>query len=324
MRQENEEKSYSGKVKTLEILNSETAKMIFRDDITAGDGAKKDNLNGKGALNARMTEILFNLLTSSGIPTHILKKEDDITFLVRPLKIFPVEVVIRNTLAGSICRRYGIPEGEELKKPLLEIFVKDDELHDPLISESVAVSLGYIEEFELGLVKAYAHRVNKVLKHNFDKAGLILVDFKLEFGRDKNGLIWLADELSGDSMRVWDKETRQKLDKDVFRKDLGDVLEGYRTLEKRLSEIEFEPLREPLNVNIIITPKEGIPNPGGNVVKRAIENFGINTQSVRLGKFIQISFQENLESRNWKEEFHKVNNELLTNPLIEVFKIQIR
>jgi phosphoribosylaminoimidazole-succinocarboxamide synthase len=317
--------TYRGKVKTVETLDDEKVRIIFHDDITAGDGEKKDNIVGKGALNLKISTILLNLVEKAGVPHHQLKLESNTTIIARKLKIQPIEVVIRNVIAGSFARRYGFEEGTDLEIPLVEFFVKDDELHDPLIDADVIVKRRIVSQELLDLMKARAIQVNKALVPYFKAAGMILVDFKLEFGLDKDGHLYLGDEISADSMRVWDINTREKLDKDRFRRDLGDVLAGYQAIIDRLEGIkDYNQKPVPITAEITIRPKNGVTNPSGDVTKRTLVNAGIKgITSVQMGKIVTITFNDTTD-RDWINQLHSVSQNIITNPLIEQYIINFK
>lgn len=208
--------------------------MEFKDDATAFDGKKKGSIMDKGVLNASISSFLFEVLEEQGIPTHFVRKISSNEMMVKAVKIIPVEFIVRNVTAGSLAKRMGVEEGIKLRKPVLELNYKSDELNDPMINEY------HIDVFELAdkehieEVKKYAFKINEILKKLFEQLGIILVDFKLEFGVDSEGAVLLADEISPDSCRLWDEKTNEKLDKDRFRRDLGDVEEAYKEIWKRL------------------------------------------------------------------------------------------
>jgi len=239
---------YEGKAKRIFLTDNPKQVLIeFKDDITAFDGAKKAVIEDKGKINAKITKSIFNLLEKEGIKTHFIKEVSDREHLAYKVEIIPIEVVIRNIAAGSFSKRYGIKEGEVLEKPLYEFFLKNDELHDPMLCLPHILLFKLATEKEVEYMVKQAMKINDILKEFFDKHGIILVDFKLEFGRyylDKDEekifkdlpifenekgkfVILLADEFTPDSCRLWKKETGEKLDKDVFRRDLGDVKEKY-------------------------------------------------------------------------------------------------
>ncbi len=233
---------YNGKAKTLfEGPDEGTIIQHFKDDATAGNGLKHAIIPGKGALNNRISSHILTQLEAIGIPTHFIRSLNMREQLVRKVDIIPVEVVVRNILAGTICKKLGLEEGEKLPEALLEFYYKKDELNDPLISADHIVTLGWAEEYELEEIVDYALRINDFLSGMFAAIGLRLVDFKLEFGRieDEDGFvsIVLADEFSPDNCRLWDMETGEKMDKDRFRRDLGDLIDGYEVIAKKLGLI---------------------------------------------------------------------------------------
>lgn len=229
---------YEGKGKKL--FATDDANLViaeFKDDLTAFNAEKKGNEAGKGELNCQISTILFELLEKNGIKTHFVKRLDTQNMLCKKVRIIPIEVVVRNIATGSLTKRLGIPEGNVLSQTLVEFYYKDDALGDPLINDEHCKILGIVnDEQDLEFLKSQARQINAVLKDFFDFKNLRLVDFKLEFGRDKDGHIILADEVSPDSCRLWDKQTNEKLDKDRFRQDLGSVKVAYEEVLKRISK----------------------------------------------------------------------------------------
>ena len=234
---EKREKLYEGKAKII-YATDEPDKVVvyFKDDTTAFDGVKKEEIVGKGVINNTISSLIFELLNKRGIPTHYIKKLSDREMLALRVEIIPVEVVVRNFAAGSFTRRYGIPEGTKLEKPLVETFWKNDELHDPLVCAEHIELLKLADLKDIEEMKRIALEVNEILKAFFAAKDILLVDFKLEFGKTSDGRLVLADEISPDSCRLWDAKTKKKLDKDVFRFDLGDLKEVYNELLNRLKE----------------------------------------------------------------------------------------
>lgn len=231
------EKIYEGKSKV--VYRGEeagTCIMQYKDTATAGNGAKKEDLPGKGILNAAISNIIFEYLMKNGVKTHLLKVIDDTTVLVKQADIVMVEVIVRNVAAGSFSRKYGVPEGSPLKNTVVEFSYKSDELGDPMINDSQITALGVATQEELDELRAMSLRIDELMTALFAKAGIQLVDFKLEFGR-AGGELLLCDEISPDSCRLWDAETGRKMDKDRFRRDLGNVLDGYRDVLARLHEV---------------------------------------------------------------------------------------
>ena len=232
-------KIYEGKAKILyEGPEPGTVVQYFKDDATAFNGVKHAVIAGKGVLNNRISSHLMTKLEAIGIPTHFIRSINMREQLVRAVEIIPLEVVVRNIAAGSLCKRLGLPEGEILRKPLVEFYYKKDELNDPLISEDHIMTFGWADPYELDEIVAMAWRVNDYLNGLFSGIGLTLVDFKLEFGRlwGEHGELYLvlADEISPDNCRLWDSKTGEKMDKDRFRQDLGDLIEGYQYIAERL------------------------------------------------------------------------------------------
>ena len=207
--------------------------MEFRDDASAFDGKKRASLAGKGAVNNQFNAFIMNYLGENGIAHHLIDLVDNTHSLVRSLDMFPIECVIRNRATGSICRRLGTEDGLILEKPLFEFFLKDDDLGDPLINRNHIVSFGWAKDDQLDEMISTSHKVNELLTKLFADSGMILVDFKLEFGVS-DGKILLGDEFTPDGCRLWDDQTLEKLDKDRFRQDLGDVIESYHMVAHRL------------------------------------------------------------------------------------------
>ncbi len=233
---------YEGKAKILyEGPDSNTVVQYFKDDATAFNGEKHDVVAGKGVLNNRISAHIMTKLEAIGIPTHFIRSINMREQLVRRVEVIPLEVVVRNIAAGSLCKRLGLKEGEILPKPLIEFYYKKDELGDPLVGEDHAITFGWADPYELEEMVSMAWRVNDYLNGMFSGIGLKLVDFKLEFGRiwGQHGELYLvlADEVSPDNCRLWDAKSGEKLDKDRFRQDLGDLVEGYQHIAQRLGLI---------------------------------------------------------------------------------------
>jgi len=231
---EKRDELYAGKAKSV-YKTDEADKLIlyFRNDTSAFDGEKVDQLDRKGMINNRFNAFIMELLEKEGVPTQHIKVLSGQESLVKSLDMIPVECVVRNIAAGSLCRRLGVEEGIDLTPPTFELFLKNDALHDPMINEYHIQSFGWAEEAEIEEMKRLTFKVNDVLKALFLDAGLLLVDYKLEFGRI-DGKIVLGDEFSPDGCRLWDAETRKKMDKDRFRQGLGNVIETYEEVGQRL------------------------------------------------------------------------------------------
>lgn len=230
-------KLYEGKSKIVYEGNDIATCIIkYKDTATAGNGLKKEDLPGKGKLNARISNIIFKYLADNGVKTHLLDVIDDTTVLVRKAEIVPVEVIVRNVAAGSFSKKYGVSEGSPLKNTVIEYSLKSDDLGDPMINDCQLTAIGAATQAELDELRASALKIDELMTGLFLKAGIKLIDFKLEFGR-ADGEIFLCDEISPDSCRLWDAETDRKMDKDRFRRDLGNVLDGYRDVLARLESV---------------------------------------------------------------------------------------
>lgn len=227
---------YEGKAKRV-YLTDEANVVIqeFKDDATAFNGEKKGTIIGKGVVNNKISCKIFEMLEQKGIPTHLIKMIDDKNMLIKKVEIVKLEVIIRNIAAGSFSKRYGVEEGTVFDAPTFEFSYKEDALGDPLINDYHALAMKLATKEELDTIREYAFKINEILKEYFDKRNVILVDFKLEFGRTAEGKIVLADEISPDTCRFWDKDTKEKLDKDRFRRNLGNIEEAYEEMLKRLS-----------------------------------------------------------------------------------------
>ncbi len=226
---------YEGKAKKVYATSDENLYIVsYKDDATAFNGLKKGTIVGKGAINNRMSNMLMQMLETQGVPTHFVRELSDRDTLVKKVSIVPLEVIIRNISAGSFAKRYGVEEGIVFDAPTIEFSYKNDDLGDPLLNRWHALALKLATPEEIDLIEKYAFRVNEVLKDYFLKLNITLVDFKLEFGRLADGTIVLADEISPDTCRFWDKDTGEKLDKDRFRRDLGGVEDAYNEVMRRL------------------------------------------------------------------------------------------
>ena len=229
------ERLYEGKAKI--IYATDDPKQVsqkFKDDATAFDGRKKGQIEHKGVRNATISAHLFKVVEAAGVPTQLIEQTADDTLLTHRLEMYPVEVVVRNFAAGSIVKRLGFEEGIEFSQPMVEYFLKDDSLGDPLITCAHIDELGLATAEERSHLKELALKVNEALSSFFAERGIMLVDFKLEFGKDQDGVVRLGDEISPDTCRLWDAETRKKLDKDRFRQDLGGVEDAYAEILERV------------------------------------------------------------------------------------------
>ena len=231
---EKRDELYAGKAKSVFTTNDPDLMILeFRDDTSAFDGKKLEQLDRKGMVNNKFNAFIMQALSAAGIPTHFVELRSDNESVVKRLDMMPVECVVRNISAGSLCRRLGVEEGMALNPPTFELFLKDDSLGDPMVNESLVETFGWADPVHLARAKELTYEVNRVLKTMFDDAGMLLVDYKLEFGLFK-GEVVLGDEFSPDGCRLWDKETREKMDKDRFRQGLGGVIEAYEEVGARL------------------------------------------------------------------------------------------
>ena len=229
------EQMYEGKAKKVFATDDPNLVIVdYKDDATAFNGLKKGTIVGKGAINNRMTNFIFKKLEEQGVPTHFVEQLSDRETVVKKVSIVPLEVIIRNISAGSFAKRYGVEEGIVFDEPTVEFSYKNDDLGDPLMNAYHAIALKLATREEIEQIKGMAFKVNEVMKQYFDTLNVILVDFKLEFGKTADGKIVLADEISPDTCRLWDKTTKEKLDKDRFRRDLGGVEEAYQEIMKRV------------------------------------------------------------------------------------------
>lgn len=232
---EKKEQLYEGKAKKVFATDDPELYIVdYKDDATAFNGEKKGTIAGKGVINNVMSNHMFQILEKQGVPTHFVEQLSERETVVKKVSIVPLEVIIRNISAGSFAKRYGVEEGIVFARPTVEFSYKNDDLGDPLINDYHAMALGLATAEEIEKIKAMAFRVNEVMKAYFDKLNVILVDFKLEFGKTSDGAIILADEISPDTCRLWDKDTKEKLDKDRFRRDMGGVEEAYQEVMRRL------------------------------------------------------------------------------------------
>ena len=232
---EKKEQLYEGKAK--KVFATDDANLVivdYKDDATAFNGEKKGTITGKGVINNVMSNHMFQLLEQQGVPTHFVEQLSERETLVKKVSIVPLEVIIRNISAGSFAKRFGVEEGIVFDEPTIEFSYNNDELGDPLMNAYHAIALKAATREEIETIKAMAFKVNEVMKQYFDTLNVILVDFKLEFGKTADGKIVLADEISPDTCRLWDKTTKEKLDKDRFRRDMGGVEEAYQEIMKRV------------------------------------------------------------------------------------------
>ena len=229
------EQLYEGKAKKVFKTDNPNEFIIeYKDDATAFNGEVKGSIGGKGVINNKMTGVIFTMLEEKGIPTHFVKILSENEQLVKAVTIFPLEVIIRNTAAGSICKRLGLEEGLKLDSPIFEFCYKNDDFGDPVINDYHAIAMKLATAEEIAVIREMTFKINEILKAYFLERGINLVDFKIEFGKTNDGQIVLADEISPDTCRFWDVETKEKLDKDRFRRNLGHIEEAYEEMLKRV------------------------------------------------------------------------------------------
>ncbi len=226
---------YEGKAKKVYATNDENYCIVsYKDDATAFNGLKKGIITGKGAINNRVTNYLMQMLEKNGIPTHFVKEISDRETVVKKVSIVPLEVIVRNIAAGSLAKRLGLAEGTKLNSTVLEFCYKNDDLGDPMVNEYHIYAMGFATEKEVKLISDYSLKINRILSDYLKDLNIELIDFKLEFGKTKDGTIVLADEISPDTCRFWDSVSGEKLDKDRFRRDMGGVEDAYKEILKRL------------------------------------------------------------------------------------------
>ena len=230
---------YEGKAKRVFSTEVENQLRVeYKDEVTAGNGAKKDTMKGKGRLNNQITSIIFDYLSHKGIESHFIKQLSETEQLVKEVKIIPLEVVVRNVAAGSITKRLGLDKGYQFNEPLVEFFYKNDDLNDPLITDDHVKLLNIANDEEIQTLKQMAKDINHVLIQLMDEMDLQLVDFKIEFGKTQDGKILLADEISPDTCRIWDKDSGTNFDKDVYRNETGSLIDTYQTFLNKLEEVK--------------------------------------------------------------------------------------
>ena len=226
---------YEGKAKKVFATDDANVVLVsYKDDATAFNGLKKGTIEGKGAINNIMTNLLMQKLEKEGIPTHYIEQLNERETLVKKVSIVPLEVIVRNVAAGSLAKRLGLNEGTPLKKTVLEYCYKNDDLGDPMVNEYHIAAMGWASDEQMKLISSYSLKINEFLKAYFKKMNIDLIDFKLEFGLTSDGTLVLADEISPDTCRFWDSTTHEKLDKDRFRRDLGGVEDAYQEIMRRL------------------------------------------------------------------------------------------
>ena len=335
-------KLYEGKAKIIyETKDKDIVIQHFKDDATAFNNLKKAKVEGKGVLNNRISEYILNNLSQCGIKTHLIKRLNMREQLIKKVEIFPIEFIVRNIATGSLTKRLDISEGTILERPLLEYCYKKDELQDPLISKEHIYSFGWATKEEIEIIDKTTLRINDLLTGLFRGIGIKLVDFKIEYGKiwnkDTNQKeIILADEISPDTCRLWDVKTEKKLDKDRFRKDLGNVIQGYQEVARRLnimpeetniSEVNFGKTtsikfkKNKLKFSVIVTLKKDVLDPQGKVVQNTLQSMGMDKlKSIRQGKYFEIEL-DNSNENEAKKKVEDMCQKLLANLIIEDYKV---
>ena len=335
-------KLYEGKAKIIyETKDKNLVIQHFKDDATAFNNLKKSKVEGKGVLNNRVSEYILTNLAQCGIKTHLIKRLNMREQLIKKAEIFPIEFIVRNIATGSLTKRLDIPEGTVLEKPLLEYCYKKDELEDPLISKEHIYSFGWATQKEIEDINRTTLRINDLLLGMFRGIGIKLVDFKIEYGKawnkdtDEKEIV-LADEISPDTCRLWDVKTEKKLDKDRFRKDLGNIIQGYQEVARRLnimpeetniSEVNFGKTtsikfkKNKLKFSVTVTLKKDVLDPQGKVVQNTLQNLGMeNLKSIRQGKYFEIELDDN-DQKKAEKKIDEMCKKLLANLIIEDYKI---
>lgn len=309
---------YEGKTKRIYACD-EPGQVIqeYKDDVTAFDGRKKASIPGKGKANAQITDAVFRYLERQGIRTHLIGLLSRNEILTWWLEMIPLELTVRNYAAGSMAARLGYEERTKLKAPLAEFYYKKDELGDPLLAREHIREMGLASEEELDGMTRIALRANECLKAFFASRGLILADFKLEFGV-RGEELYLGDEISPDVCRLWDAKTGESMDKDRFRRDLGKLEETYAEVLRRVKEEEIG-----MQVSIYVSPKAGVLDPAGQAALGALKSLGFEeVAEVRIGKYITLRL-EGVEAGQAEQRVREMCERLLANPVIEDYSIHI-
>ena len=318
-----------GKAKTLYTTGDPDVLTVrFKDEATAFNGKKHAHLPGKGALNAAISRALFTVLKANGVPTCFVDEpapQPD-CLIYRKLTMLPVEVVVRNVAYGSVCKRYALAEGHRFEAPVVEYFLKSDAVDDPLLSEAMILTLGVVPDTAtLALTRRRALQINEILWAYFEARGICCADFKLEFGRDANGQLCLGDEMSPDNFRLRDHGTHAVLDKDVFRKDLGDLVTTYTGLLARMEAgppLVMTTLKS-YRATVVVDSRANILNPESRAIGTALKTGGFSAvQTVRAGKHFELTL-EAPSMQVAEQQALKIAEDVLSNPVIEDFKLTL-
>ena len=310
---------YEGKTKIAYLTDDENILLEFKDDITAFDGKKHEILQGKGRINALISARLFELLNASGIRTHYFNFVEPKSILVKKLNMIKLEVTCRNIATGSLTKRLPFKEKEVLESPIIEYYYKSDEYHDPIINSDHVKALELANETELEEMRNSILKANTVLQKFLLNKEVLLVDFKLEFGRDSQGQLFIGDEISPDSCRFWDKTTLRSLDKDVFRRGELDVMEVYQEIFRRIVGEWLEHIAE-----VLIELKPGLIDPEGKAIHKALNLLGYqNVKEVKSSKQLKIKLEVN-SKENAKKLIDEMCRRLLANPIIHNYTITVK
>jgi phosphoribosylaminoimidazole-succinocarboxamide synthase len=318
------EQLYEGKAKKIFRTDEQDVFWVeYKDDATAFNGEKKGTIAGKGELNNRISAIFFTMLKEHGIKNHFIKLLSPTEQLVKKVKILPLEVVVRNIAAGSLAKRIGFAEGTILPKTVVEFYYKDDALGDPLLNPSHIEMLQLATKEQLEFLEETSLKINQILVDYLKTRNVILVDFKLEYGVTDDGEILLADEISPDTCRFWDADTKEKLDKDRFRRDLGSVEEAYQEILKRLAEDAFVTPQSAYKAKVFVTLKPSVLDPAGTATKKALETMGYGeVTDVRIGKYMEVAFDA-IHREQAELRLREMCEKLLSNPVIENYRYEI-
>lgn len=332
---------YEGKAKRLYATDLDGVLLVeYKDDATAFNALKRGTIQGKSAVNNAVSGRLMSFLEAAGVPTHLIEVRDGALQLVKQVEIIPLEVICRNRAAGSFAKRYGVEEGGELDPTVIEWCYKNDALGDPFVNDAAAVALGYATVDELEELFELTVQVNEALKAYFEAAGLVLADFKLEFGRTQAGELVLADEISPDTCRLWDAASGEKLDKDRFRRDLGGVEEAYAEVQRRIMSVDPELVLADLLAEdhhhehdhgahdhsshravVDVMLKRSILDPQGRAVEGTLKRLGhTNLEGVRIGKRIELSVTGTRAEA--EQLLAGVGESVLSNPVMEEFTVE--
>lgn len=315
---------YEGKAKKVYKTNNDNElRLEYLDQATALNGKKKEQVVGKGALNNQITSRIFDYLTRKKIRHHWLKQLSETEQLVQAVEIIPLEVVVRNVATGSFTRRLGVEEGVGLTPPLIEFYFKEDTLDDPLVTEEHIRFLKLATDDEIQVIKKEALKINQVLQLLFKEMDLKLIDFKLEFGKNKAGTILLADEVTPDTCRLWDSATNASYDKDLFRKDLGDIIPVYQEILQRLENRVKKEDKKMYQVNVYVSYKDSVLDPQAEVITEAMNHLEKGTiKNLKIGKQFDFSIDAT-DLATAEKQVDQLCDQLLANVTMESYEFSV-